>query len=335
MGRKRDMNIQQGTGAAASLLAGCALCAGSANEAGLAKLPALLLAAAACAALLLLYRLALRRPGHDYHVCAWDTLTCAGLLILIAWFIFGVISLWAEVMSMDNCFWLYALLPLFLLLLAAAVGEKAVMRCAPILCLFMLAVLAADSIFLVSHIDVTAFAWRFPVRSTAFWRDAGMLFLCLFAPGSVWLLCRLLFPAPGCGRAQTAGLAAAAVYLVLQLLRDLLLFGDLIAFDAYPMLRTLRSVDTGVGVSRLEFFGLIALSMIACLGIMLAFCGVCRLVSRQDGKKSYRPAAGAGAVYLLVLLFRGAGAAAAPTWAASGSALLIAGSLLSRFARKK
>ena len=299
----RDLACQQGTSAALWFLAGSAVYLGCGNELGLAKLPALLIALVGVFVLLKAYRSFLK-PGISY--CVPGVLLClSGGLIIIGWLYCGILELWLAATGYTAYFWLYAALPLILFPLVALRGKISVMRCGPLLCFLLLITVLLDTVFSISRMDISLLIdWK-AKQDMGFGFSLLQIFLCFAAPGvlMVWENAgkkdEQVIPA-----AYRGGIWAAAGYLVLQLLRDLLLFGDMISLDKYPVLRTLRSVDIGVGISRLEFFGLIFLGMVVLAGIMLCFHTVNRTASALCGKKQWLPVLiQTAAVYLLSLAF--------------------------------
>ena len=332
---ERNMGIQQGAGAAVAFLAAETVFMTAANELGMLKLPVLAGALAFAAGMLTLYDAALKRLPAADHRSRWNALTASGMLLLTGWFYWGIAELWHEIMGEGFVFPLYTLLPLSLLLFAGYRGEKAVMRCAPLLCFLVLLAVVFDTLFLSSHIEATVPSWVIAENGEVL-KGMAELSLCLLAPGAIFLSCRRDLGRQRFKAAGVRGMAAAAGYMVLQTIRDLLLFGDLTALEEYPILRTLKSVELGVGVSRLEFFGLCVLSMAVFAGIMLGFAGLCRLAKDFIGKESrIIPGFFAICIYCECLLLPMAGKGMAYIIAAIGLVLLLAGSLLSGVATGK
>ena len=90
--------------------------------------------------------------------------------------------------------------------------------------------------------------------------QAGILF------GGLPLLMFMLPRAESADKAKQGlrrGLAIGLGYMLLMEIRNVLLLGDLLTLERYPLLRALKMVEAGIGWSRLEYFGILAIISVA------------------------------------------------------------------------
>lgn len=136
------------------------------------------------------------------------------------------------------------------------------------------------------------------VDSVLLWRQYEAARLVMAGLDGDWLgrggaeLLILLAPAPalllylrsgedGRGGGAVWGLAIAGAYLLLLRLRDQAVLGGLAALSPYPLLRTLSMASAGMGLNRVEYFGLLALLAAALLAGMLMLGAVFDLTGRK------------------------------------------------------
>jgi hypothetical protein len=271
-----------------SVIAGMGVYLGLANQLGISKLPALLGATLLTVVLLFLYRLLLTKtkPQAGPALLILQLLAAA---IIISLNMSGVIRLWAAFELSRTPSLVYALLASSLLALVAWRGEKAVLRAGPLVCLLLIVAIIFDTVFIAPKIN-PAYLWQYPLKPASDILAGGAeITVALLAPSMLFLLCFFLHLSKGGVQAVfpwqglAKGLIFPLAYLIIELLRELMVFGDLIALDQYPILRTLKAVYFGVGVSRLEFLEIIALCSAILTGIMLEFTVMLQLTQRLLG----------------------------------------------------
>lgn len=278
-----------------AIIAGMGVYLGLANHLGVSKLPALLGSLALIVPVLFLYRLLLTKAARQAGrlLLALQLLAAA---VIIALNISGVIHLWAAFELSQTPFLVYVLLTSVLLALVAWRGERAVLRSGPLVCLILITAIIFDTVFIAPKINV-AYLWQYPWKAAGDIAAGGAeITVALLAPGMLFLLCYFLHRGQGGGepvfprRSLARGLIFPLLYLILELLREIMVFGDLTALDDYPILRTLKSVYFGIGVSRLEFLEIMALCSAIFIGIMLEFTVMLKLTERilagGQGKKN-------------------------------------------------
>ena len=113
-----------------------------------------------------------------------------------------------------------------------------------------------------------------------------------------------LLLSPGSGDSPAGlsrvGLISGLLYLLLTALRSLLLLGRLTVWEPFPLLRSLMLVGVGPGLSRMDCWGLLALSGAMTTAVMLFAAG---LLARIGEQRHCRLTAAAVAAFLTVCAF--------------------------------
>ena len=207
----------------------------------------------------------------------------------------GAIFLWSEWTQTRAPFFVYAAVLALLIGYGVARGRLAALR----LCVLLAAILAllavVDSLLLLPQMELARLSYH-PGRQSAY-----------ILPVMLRLLLTLLLPLPfvivlsrqaraqlDAGRAQRAvwrGFCLGAAYLLLVAVRNVLILGDLLILDHYPLLRSLKMVEINVGLSRLEYFGMLALLAVV-LGAAMVVIGQAsaslrRLVTLPENKAAW------------------------------------------------
>lgn len=288
MNGKASRKIQKISSCGISLFAGFGVYLAAANDLGVARLPALLVAAAAAAVLAAIYWLLLRRAAPLPDLSWWYLLPAVAVLLIVSVNYSGLISLWRDMAVNETPFPVYSLLAASLLLLAGWRGEQAVNRACPVVAAVVIAAIIIDTLLVLPKADPQLLAAAAEHSPQQLLRGGGEMALFLLAPAAVFAYGAENLTAadrkPLSLRFCLTAWGLTLLYLLLEQVRNLLLFGELIALDQYPLLRTLKSVDFGVGISRLEFLGVSALSAGILIALMLEFAvlvGICR---RLNGK---------------------------------------------------
>lgn len=289
MNLKGKRNIQNISCCSLAIFAGIGVYLGMANTLGVSKMPALLLGLAITIAMLLLYRFLIGKVPSDQAAPYLGLLLLPGILVIISLNYCGMISLWKELAIVDTPFLYYALLAAALLALTAYRGDKGLWRTCPLLCLLIIIIVFFDTIFILTKAEPVLFFEGITKPAGQIVWGSAEIAAALLAPGLLFLL--LVFDqkknAPFSAKDLGKGLIFPVVYLLVELSRDLLLFGDLIALDRYPIIRTLKTVYFGVGVSRLEFIGITVLSFGALAAIMMEFIVFTRITEKIFKLKKY------------------------------------------------
>lgn len=281
MNFKDSTNLQKISSCGISLFGGLGIYLAAANHLGIARLPALLIALTATFILLFVYRLLLKSAAN-WPENSWIYLLPAlAIVFIISINYSGLINLWRDMAVNETPFIIYSLLAASLLLLAGWKGERALWRACPIICAIVIAAIIFDTIFVLPKADPALLLSKVDHSFNEVLLGGGEMAIFLLAPLLIFCIGIYLdeshsenrFP----GRYLAIGLIFPAIYLLVELLRNLLLFGDLITLDQYPILRALKSVDFGVGVSRLEFLGVTALSAGLIIALMLEFAILVRI----------------------------------------------------------
>ncbi len=274
MNFKDSTNIQKISSCGISLFGGLGVYLAAANQLGVARLPALLIALAATFILLFVYRLMLKRAARASAGRWVYLLPLVAIVVIISINYSGLINLWRDMAVNETPFIIYSLLAASLLLFAGWKGERAVWRACPIICAIVIIAIVFDTIFVLQKADPALLISEMEHPLGDILWGGGEMALFLLAP--VMIFCCGVYLSPRQeeilpARYLAKSLIFPAVYLLIELLRNLFLFGELIALDQYPILRALKSVDFGVGVSRLEFLGVTALSSGIIIALLLEF----------------------------------------------------------------
>lgn len=212
-------------------------------------------------------------------------------LLVTAVIIASAVELWQAWTVADLPFIVCALL----LMLAMGYGGIAQDRLVPArlsaLTVFMLLVMAAvDTLLLLPGMRLSRLQPLATVDFSTLAVVSALQFAVLLA--GMPLLMFLLPQAKtvdGAKKGLRRGLALGLGYALLMEIRNVLLLGDLLTLERYPLIRALKMVEAGIGWSRLEYFGILALLGVAVNAgmIMLSVGSICwkRLfINKNAGK---------------------------------------------------
>lgn len=207
------------------------------------------------------------RPGRRVRLAVAAAL-CGYLSVYSGYLAAAAARLWLAWSPKSGPLWLIEAALLAAAVLAMACGSEALLRAAPAVLLLLLPLAALDSLLLLPDYQLTGLA---AVRTAVDWHSAALTLPQLLLPLPL-LLCWLWRRRPTRSNCRwlSGGLAAGFIYLGLSLLRDRLLWGDLAAQDRFPVLRSLKSIELGVGLSRVEFLAVMELFAVCALGVWLA-----------------------------------------------------------------
>lgn len=145
-------------------------------------------------------------------------------------------------------------------------GRSAILRLSVLVSLFTLVIFVIDTILLTKEINPARMAYHLNGSIV----DYTVLYLLFFLlPLPLIIRIRNSSPDPVASqRGVCRGIVIAFSYFVLITLRSVLLLGNLITLSELPLLRVLKMIELGVGLSNVEFIGIIALAMAICVSIM-------------------------------------------------------------------
>ena len=189
-------------------------------------------------------------------------------LLLTGVFLFGAISFWTAWAMPRTPFWFYALTLALLSSYGAFRGTQAVLRMGVLVFFLLLAMAILDTLFLVPQMEWQWIVADFSTKMPALWQENSAkiaLFLLLPLP----LLLLLFRKAPKKRKKLFLGAAVCGLYLLLVAARNVLLLGNLIPLDRYPILRTMKMIELGMGLSRMEYLGLFSLMAAILFGSMI------------------------------------------------------------------
>lgn len=231
-----------------------------------------------------------RWPFAAYLLLVNGWLLAAGLKMLVYW--------WAEAPPA----WLLLLLISLVYGYGAYRGEAALQRMAVLVAAMLFFWTVLDTLLLLPEYDLEMLRSLNQVRP---WQPLAIR-------EALWLLApipALLVYLPGQGPAgrfpaAAVGTVLTAAYLILARLRDQAVLGLLATLNPYPLVRTLSMVSAGVGLNRVEYFGLLALFGALFTGGMLIL-GAAMIISGLKGQKHpfVQALLWTGAQFALALLF--------------------------------
>lgn len=215
--------------------------------------------------LLLPFRMAANPPGRLRAGAELVYLLAMGGLFLAA-----LVRLWLDWTQSAIPFAVYAALLALLLAYAAHLGLRAVWRLSVLIAAVLLVMTVADSLLLTPQMRLSRLSGVVMPSFDDLWRPGCLLLALLLWP--LPLLPALRRQADIADQAARRGLhrgvGLAGLWFLLAVSRNLLVLGELMQLDRYPLLRVLKMVEVGVGLSRLEYFGLLALTAAAAVGLM-------------------------------------------------------------------
>ena len=206
----------------------------------------------------------------------WAALPAAlYLLLLAAAYLGGAARLWRLWALPTTPFWLLLLLQAALALYGAHRGCRATLRLGLPVCFVLLLLALLDTLLLLPQLSFSRLAGESLGAAASYLQPGLQIFARLMAA-----LPALLLLAPtgrrdpaSCRESRRAlilGGLVGLVYLLLVALRASLLLGSLLSLQPYPILRSLMLAQAGPGLSRLEWWGVLALS-----GAMLTAAMAC------------------------------------------------------------
>ncbi len=284
MSSKHSLTLQNICNCSLSLLAGMGIYLATANHLGISRIFALLLGLALTALTMFLFRANLGKSRQQSACGSLLILPLLAVLLVVAINYGGVIRIWQTLTGTATPFYIYSLITASLLVLSGYKGEQSILRAGPLVVLLIILAVVFDTIFIVPKAQPQLLLHS-GIKATAdILSGAVQIMLPLTASGLIYVFWYYFCRKGGEPLLQKGDLGRAMLfpmlYLVIAQLRDVLLSGDLIALDSYPILRTLKSVDFGVGISRLEFLGIMALSGGILIAIMLEFIVLLRISER-------------------------------------------------------
>jgi len=250
---------------------------------------------AAALAALLVWALVLNAPGRGEALrrrlqnspYRWPV--SVYLLLLNGWLLSATLRLLLSWWDEAPAAWLLLLLLTLVYGYAAYRGEAALQRMAVLIVAIFFFWAIVDTLLLLPRYDLTLIAgmnrdpgWLRLAGAEALWLLAPLPALLVYLPGGEEARPR--------SRAARIGAALAALYLIVMRFRDQAVLGMLISLNPYPLLRTLSTVSAGVGLNRVEYFGLLALFGALLTGGMLILGAIFVLYDLERQKRRFASA---------------------------------------------
>ncbi|MDO4582245.1 MAG: hypothetical protein Q4B96_06670 [Bacillota bacterium] len=199
--------------------------------------------------------------------------------LLVGYFCSRILRLWSELSSAGFNDWLYYALMVLLICYGAHLGLRGLARVALPLLALLLAAALADSLLLLGEYDVRRLLPLAAADAPQLWSTAALIAVAIYGLTPQLLLIgrqilvtrRLMFIA----------IAIGGGYCLWATLRNVLIFGELLRSGGFPVVRALRLIDVGRGLTHLETLPLLFLLAVAMIGASAAvYCSVRQLQSR-------------------------------------------------------
>lgn len=223
---------------------------------------------------LCIYLALINRIKHktDLHVIMRIVFTVysTGIALLIA---FIAAKMWVAWSLSAYSIFLFAGALTVLSIYGTSCGKAAVARLSVLITMMLLAVFVIDSLLLIPQMSASRLTGNFSIFSQIpqIIEYAMLDFLVLLLP--LPLLIYLQMTNVNIDEAKHGvrwGIAISSVYYLVQSLRSVLLLGELICINDFPLLRTLKMVEFGIGLSNVEFIGILLMMMTCCVGMIAA-----------------------------------------------------------------
>lgn len=220
------------------------------------------------------------------------------LLVVAGYFLRGAATLWTVWAVAETPIWLYQLMLLSFIGYGLHRGSSAILR---------LAVLAMAAVPILALLDtlllLPKFRWDRMLLPTSLddllVAGTGNYLAILAAAMPVFLW----YGAPQDSSSRKAvglGWVGSGIYLLLLPVRDTLTQGILTTWEYFPLLRTLKMVEMGVGLNRVEYLAILVLMSAMFTGVL-----VLAAASREMLKRS-RPWQQRGSIILSILVLAAA-----------------------------
>lgn len=202
------------------------------------------------------------------------------LLVVAGCFLRGAATLWTVWAGAETPVWLYQLLMLSFVGYGLHRGSSAVLR---------LAVLAMVAVPLLALLDtlllLPKFRWErmlTPIFFNHTWiTGVGRYWILLAAAMPVFLW----YGVPqdrSSWKAVRLGWIGSGGYLLLLPVRDTLAQGVLTTWEYFPLLRTLKMVEMGVGLNRVEYLAILVLMSAMLVGVLLLVSASREMLKRSS-----------------------------------------------------
>lgn len=220
----------------------------------------------------------------DLHVIMRIVFTVysAGIALLIA---FIAAKMWVAWSLSAYSVFLFAGALTALAIYGASRGKAAVARLSVLITVMLLVVFILDSLLLIPQMSVSRLTGSFPVSSLAprIVEYAVLDLLVLLLPLPLLIYLQMINAnIDEAKQGVRRGIVVSSVYYLVQSLRSVLLLGDLIRINDFPLLRALKMVEFGIGLSNVEFIGILLMMMTCCVGVIAAASIAWENIRRND-----------------------------------------------------
>ncbi|MDO4733527.1 MAG: GerAB/ArcD/ProY family transporter [Bacillota bacterium] len=207
------------------------------------------------------------RDSFDFKYQLARGLLAVYLLLICGHLLSDISALWCVWAAAESSSWLFTLLLLAILVYGLHRGSSAVMRWA-VLALAALPILAVlDTLLLLPKMRWERL-FLLPAQDLN-WSGGFFNYLLLLLSGLPVLLWYGALPNSRSVGAASLGWLVSGLYLLLLVIRDSLLQGLLSTWERFPLLRSLKMVELGVGLNRMEFLAILVLMGLMLAGVML------------------------------------------------------------------
>jgi len=220
------------------------------------------------------------------------------LLLVAGRFLSTISSMWLAWAGAETPRWVFLLLLLAIAAYGLHRGSSAILRWAVLEMLALPVLAILDTLLLLPKMRWERLNFM-PSWEPA-WGEGLFVYLALLAATLPVLLWYGALPKSQNRKAALWGWLLSGLYLLLLLIRDALVQGALSTWERFPLLRTLKMVELGVGLNRMEFLAILML-----MGVMLAAVMLVSAAAREMFERS--PVLGRnGSIILSIILLAAA-----------------------------
>ena len=218
------------------------------------------------------------RDGVSLWMQLLRCVLAAYLLLIAGRFLFGAASLWSSWVGAATPLWLFILLLLAIAAYGLHRGTSAVIRWSVLEVAALPVLSLLDTLLLLPKLRWQRLSFM-PVVNMAWW-EACLIYLALLLAALPVLL---WFSPQSSGKERKFALGGwllSGLYLLLLVLRDALALGRLSTWERFPILRTLRMVELGVGLNRVEYLAILVLMGLILAGVLVLSAAAREMLER-------------------------------------------------------
>ncbi|MEG1500621.1 MAG: GerAB/ArcD/ProY family transporter, partial [Clostridiales bacterium] len=214
----------------------------------------------------------------------------------LSYYIMSGIYFWTSLQVHSMPIYVMGILIVILLIFAGKMGLEVIARSSLFISLFITIMAFGDTILVAEEMDFARFLPIADISWSGTMEAALNYFTCQFILMPLIFMFIPFIADINKKKAQPKqsakiifwGIFIPSIYLLLNIIRNVTLFGDSIFIEYYPTVQALRMVEWNTAVIRLETIGFLAIISISLSFLMLLFYCSCRIAADICQKRDHR-----------------------------------------------